>query len=78
MVEERGMAQHFESVDEYIAQFPGDVQDILQEVRRRCHAAVPGSGEMRTAVECVRRRELEYSGSASPYAVGTPVRQPRA
>ena len=40
------MAQHFESVDEYIAQFPGDVQDILQEVRRRCHAAVPGSGEM--------------------------------
>jgi uncharacterized protein YdhG (YjbR/CyaY superfamily) len=45
-VEERGMAQHFNSVDEYIAQFPGDVQDILQEVRRRCHAAVPGSGEM--------------------------------
>jgi uncharacterized protein YdhG (YjbR/CyaY superfamily) len=40
------MAQHFDSVDEYIAQFPADVQDVLQEVRRRCRAAVPGSGEM--------------------------------
>lgn len=46
MVEERGMAQHFDSVDEYIAQFPADVRDVLQEVRRRCRAAVPGSGEM--------------------------------
>jgi uncharacterized protein YdhG (YjbR/CyaY superfamily) len=44
-VEERGMAQHFDSVDEYIAQFPADVQDVLQEVRRRCRAAVPGSAE---------------------------------
>ncbi|MFE4543253.1 iron chaperone [Arthrobacter sp. NPDC056727] len=40
------MAQHFDSVDEYIAQFPGEVRDVLQEVRRRCHEAVPGSGEM--------------------------------
>ena len=40
------MAQHFESVEEYIASFPADVQEALQEIRRRCHAAVPGSGEM--------------------------------
>lgn len=40
------MAQHFDSVDDYIAQFPADVQDVLQEVRRRCRAAVPDSGEM--------------------------------
>jgi uncharacterized protein YdhG (YjbR/CyaY superfamily) len=40
------MAQHFQSVDEYIASFPAEVQDVLQEIRRRCHAAVPGSGEM--------------------------------
>lgn len=40
------MARHFDSVDEYIAQFPARVQDILQEIRRRCRAAVPGSGEM--------------------------------
>ncbi|WP_395401407.1 iron chaperone [Arthrobacter sp. UC242_113] len=39
------MAQPFESVDDYIVQFPADVQDVLQEVRRRCRAAVPGSGE---------------------------------
>ncbi|MGO4192029.1 iron chaperone [Arthrobacter sp. YAF17] len=40
------MAQHFESVDEYIASFPAGVQEILQEIRRCCHAAVPDSGEM--------------------------------
>ena len=40
------MAQHFDSVDEYIAQFPAEVQDVLQEVRRRCREAVPDSGEM--------------------------------
>ncbi|MCX6499119.1 MAG: DUF1801 domain-containing protein [Arthrobacter sp.] len=39
------MAQHFESVEEYIASFPADVREILQEIRRRCHTAVPGSGE---------------------------------
>jgi uncharacterized protein YdhG (YjbR/CyaY superfamily) len=40
------MAQHFNSVDEYIASFPAEVQGILQEIRSRCHAAVPQSGEM--------------------------------
>jgi uncharacterized protein YdhG (YjbR/CyaY superfamily) len=39
------MAQHFNNVDEYIASFPAEVQGILQEIRRRCRAAVPGSGE---------------------------------
>ena len=40
------MAQHFNTIDEYIASFPAEVQGILQEVRLRCHAAVPESGEM--------------------------------
>ena len=40
------MAQHFTSVDGYIASFPAQVQGILQEIRRKCHAAVPDSGEM--------------------------------
>jgi hypothetical protein len=46
IVEEPGLAQHFETVDEYIAQFPAEVQDVLQEVRRRCREAVADSGEM--------------------------------
>lgn len=40
------MAPHFDTVDEYIGSFPAEVQDILQEIRRRCHAALPDSGEM--------------------------------
>jgi uncharacterized protein YdhG (YjbR/CyaY superfamily) len=40
------MAQHFETVDEYIASFPAEVQEVLQEIRRTCHAAVPDAGEM--------------------------------
>jgi uncharacterized protein YdhG (YjbR/CyaY superfamily) len=40
------MAQHFNSVQEYIASFPVEVQGNLQEIRRRCHAAVPDSGEI--------------------------------
>lgn len=39
------MAEHFASVDDYISSFPPNVQKILQEVRRRCHLAVPGAGE---------------------------------
>ncbi|CAN7209609.1 iron chaperone [Arthrobacter sp. LjRoot14] len=39
------MAQHFDNVDEYIASFPAEVQGALQEIRRRCHEAVPESGE---------------------------------
>jgi uncharacterized protein YdhG (YjbR/CyaY superfamily) len=40
------MAQHFTSVDEYIASQPADVQPILQEIRTQAHAAVPDAGEM--------------------------------
>ncbi|QCO96940.1 hypothetical protein FCN77_03380 [Arthrobacter sp. 24S4-2] len=39
------MAQHYGSIDEYIASFPAEVQGILREVRLRCHAAVPEFGE---------------------------------
>jgi uncharacterized protein YdhG (YjbR/CyaY superfamily) len=40
------MAQHFTTVDEYIASQPTEVQPILREIRRRCHATVPRAGEM--------------------------------
>lgn len=40
------MTEHFASVDEYISSFPVEVQAALNEIRIRCHAAVPGSGEM--------------------------------
>jgi uncharacterized protein YdhG (YjbR/CyaY superfamily) len=39
------MAGHFETVDEYIAAQPGEVQAILHEIRRRALAAVPGAGD---------------------------------
>ncbi|MET0146243.1 MAG: DUF1801 domain-containing protein [Ilumatobacteraceae bacterium] len=35
----------FASVDDYIASFPPGGQEILQQVRRTMHAAVPGAGE---------------------------------
>ena len=40
------MATRAATVDEYIGSCPGNVQDILREVRRRVHAAVPGAGEV--------------------------------
>jgi uncharacterized protein YdhG (YjbR/CyaY superfamily) len=40
------MAEHFETVDHYIASQPGEVQAILHEIRRRALAAVPGAGEI--------------------------------
>jgi uncharacterized protein YdhG (YjbR/CyaY superfamily) len=36
----------FATVDDYIASQPAETQPILQEVRKRCHQAVPGAGEM--------------------------------
>jgi uncharacterized protein YdhG (YjbR/CyaY superfamily) len=39
------MAQKFATIDEYIATFPENVQEILEEVRRTIHAAVPGADE---------------------------------
>ncbi len=35
----------FTSIDEYITSFPEPVQDVLQEIRRTMHGAVPGAGE---------------------------------
>ncbi len=32
-------------VDDYIASFPPDVRDMLQEIRRRIHAVVPDTQE---------------------------------
>ncbi|GAA3319325.1 iron chaperone [Arthrobacter ramosus] len=37
------MVGHFDTVDEYIASQPDEVQPILQEIRRRALAAVPGA-----------------------------------
>lgn len=39
------MAQHFASVEEYIASFPPDVQEVLQRVRQALHAGVPDAPE---------------------------------
>jgi uncharacterized protein YdhG (YjbR/CyaY superfamily) len=35
----------FSSVDEYIASFPTDVQEVLQQVRRTIRAVIPDAGE---------------------------------
>ena len=35
----------FSRVDEYISSFPEPVQDVLQQIRRTMHTAVPGAGE---------------------------------
>jgi uncharacterized protein YdhG (YjbR/CyaY superfamily) len=39
------VAATFATVDEYIASFPADVQQVLQDVREAIHHAVPGAGE---------------------------------
>ena len=39
------MAQQFESVDDYIASFPPQVQAELHAARRTIHAAAPGAEE---------------------------------
>lgn len=39
------MADKPQSVDEYIASFPPEVQDILKAVRHTLHEAVPGAEE---------------------------------
>ena len=39
------MGGTFPSVDAYINSFPEEVQEVLQEARRRIHAAAPGLGE---------------------------------
>jgi uncharacterized protein YdhG (YjbR/CyaY superfamily) len=39
------MAAQFATVGEYIGSFPGDVQDILRQVRSTIQGAVPEAGE---------------------------------
>jgi uncharacterized protein YdhG (YjbR/CyaY superfamily) len=39
------VAQHFESVDDYISTFPPDVQTVLRAARNTIHAAAPGAKE---------------------------------
>ena len=39
------MAEKFETVDEYIASYPPELREVLEEVRRTIHAAAPGAGE---------------------------------
>ena len=39
------MAEQFDTVEDYISSHPDDVQDVLQEIRRRIRAVVPGAGE---------------------------------
>ena len=38
-------ANRFANVDDYIASFPADVQQVLAEVRRTIRAVVPDAGE---------------------------------
>jgi uncharacterized protein YdhG (YjbR/CyaY superfamily) len=39
------VAQHFESVDDYISTFPPDVQTVLQALRSTIHNSAPGAEE---------------------------------
>ena len=39
------MSERVTGVDQYIDSFPGEVQVILEKVRRTIHDAVPGAGE---------------------------------
>ena len=58
------MAEHFGTVDDYIASFPVEVQQVLQQVRRTIHAAAPGLEEaISYGIPTMRRdgRYLVYS-----------------
>ncbi|HYN76132.1 MAG TPA: DUF1801 domain-containing protein [Candidatus Limnocylindria bacterium] len=39
------MPETYADIDAYIATFPDEVQDVLEDVRRAIHAAVPGATE---------------------------------
>ncbi len=39
------MADNHHSVDDYIASQPATLQPVLQEIRARIHAVLPGAGE---------------------------------
>jgi uncharacterized protein YdhG (YjbR/CyaY superfamily) len=61
------MAEHFETVDEYIASQPGEVQVILQEIRRRALAAVPGAWKHPISVSPVPNGDEEFEQEIAPY-----------
>jgi uncharacterized protein YdhG (YjbR/CyaY superfamily) len=57
------VTQRLASVDEYIASFPVEVQERLQQVRRAIHDAVPGVGErISYQIPCITMhgRDLVY------------------
>jgi len=60
------MAARFDTVGEYIASFPAEVQVLLEDVRATIRAAVPGSGEtIRYQMPCVvlgDRYLVHYAG----------------
>ncbi len=39
------MAERFATIEEYISSFPDDVQEILEEIRRRILRVVPAAGQ---------------------------------
>ncbi len=41
----QSVATTYATIDDYVASFPSDVQDVLQEIRRTMHAVVPDAGE---------------------------------
>lgn len=54
------MAEHFGTVDDYIASFPVEVQQVLQQVRRTIHAAAPGLEEAISYGIPTMRRDGRY------------------
>lgn len=57
------MTARFDSVDQYIATFPAEVQERLQQVREAIHRAVAGAGErISYQIPCVTvdGRDLVY------------------
>lgn len=60
------MTERFDTVDEYIASFPSEVQVILEDVRSTIKSAVPGSGEtIRYQMPCATlgdRYLIHYAG----------------
>ena len=56
----------FSSVEEYLHSFPSNVREVLEEIRRRIHAAVPGGEDVIrydiAAVQVDGRSVVHYAG----------------
>jgi uncharacterized protein YdhG (YjbR/CyaY superfamily) len=68
------VAEHFASVDDYIASFPEEVRDVLDQVRRTIHEAAPeGVAEKISygipAVTLDRRNLVYFAGWAHHVSV---------